>query len=50
LFGEQDFGFVGREVDDLPDATVRQVDPVNEGREFSGEANSHFGRIPLMLA
>jgi hypothetical protein len=33
LFGEQDFGVVARHVDDLPDATVRQLDPINEAQQ-----------------
>ena len=50
FLGEQELGFVGGDVDDLPDATTGEVDPVDEIREFPREANPHSRRIAFMLA
>jgi hypothetical protein len=48
VFGEQDLSFVARQFDGLANATVGQVDPIDEFRELSREPNPHLHVTPLM--
>jgi len=41
FFGEEDLGFLAWNLDDVPNATVGQVDTVDEVRKFARQPNFH---------